>query len=280
MATRRAFTLIELLVVIAIIAILAAILFPVFAQARQAAKKTGSLSNLRNLGMATQMYLSDNNDVFPRTMETVSTGFPTTVSWWAVNNYQAALTPYIRQARGGVTASGQVNGRDTIWFDGADPDRSSRFMWGSYLDNGLISGVNRNLSEIGEPSNTIHMTLREKRWDLVTETTLPSGTPAQNDPFWSSEYFDMCLDPWSDATDPADPFHWTTGRAMPPCSITRNAQPCSEWDETIDGRSSVVPGTRPRYGTGQIYLRTDSSARFMPFEQTYRTVDNNMWDMR
>jgi prepilin-type N-terminal cleavage/methylation domain-containing protein len=45
------FTLIELLVVIAIIAILAAILFPVFAQAKDAAKKTQSLSNIKQLAL-------------------------------------------------------------------------------------------------------------------------------------------------------------------------------------------------------------------------------------
>jgi prepilin-type N-terminal cleavage/methylation domain-containing protein len=60
-ATRRqrGFTLIELLVVIAIIAILAAILFPVFAQAREAARKTQCLSNVKQLGTATQMYVQD-----------------------------------------------------------------------------------------------------------------------------------------------------------------------------------------------------------------------------
>ena len=61
----RAFTLIELLVVIAIIAILAAILFPVFAQAKLAAKKTVSLSNVKGLGTATNLYLGDNDDTFP-----------------------------------------------------------------------------------------------------------------------------------------------------------------------------------------------------------------------
>ena len=62
---RRAFTLIELLVVIAIIAILAAILFPVFAQAKAAAKQSVCLSNNKQLGAAMMLYLNDNNDLFP-----------------------------------------------------------------------------------------------------------------------------------------------------------------------------------------------------------------------
>ncbi|MGV3617772.1 MAG: prepilin-type N-terminal cleavage/methylation domain-containing protein [Fimbriimonas sp.] len=61
-STRRGFTLIELLVVIAIIAILAAILFPVFAQAKAAAKKTAALSNLKQLGTATFLYMGDYDD--------------------------------------------------------------------------------------------------------------------------------------------------------------------------------------------------------------------------
>jgi len=58
------FTLIELLVVIAIIAILAAILFPVFAQAKQAAKKTQAISNMKQAGLASNMYLNDNDDTY------------------------------------------------------------------------------------------------------------------------------------------------------------------------------------------------------------------------
>jgi prepilin-type N-terminal cleavage/methylation domain len=56
MRKSTAFTLIELLVVIAIIAILAAILFPVFAQARERARAASCLSNMKQFGLAIQMY--------------------------------------------------------------------------------------------------------------------------------------------------------------------------------------------------------------------------------
>jgi prepilin-type N-terminal cleavage/methylation domain-containing protein/prepilin-type processing-associated H-X9-DG protein len=62
---RRGFTLIELLVVIAIIGILAAMVFPVFARARESARKAVCLSNVKNIALALQMYLGDNNDCFP-----------------------------------------------------------------------------------------------------------------------------------------------------------------------------------------------------------------------
>jgi len=65
MSLKKAFTLIELLVVIAIIAILAAILFPVFAQAKEAAKRTASLSNVKQIGTAFHIYVNDYDDVTP-----------------------------------------------------------------------------------------------------------------------------------------------------------------------------------------------------------------------
>ena len=61
----KGFTLIELLVVIAIIAILAAILFPVFAKAREAARATSCLSNIKQLGLGLQMYMNENDQLFP-----------------------------------------------------------------------------------------------------------------------------------------------------------------------------------------------------------------------
>lgn len=57
-----AFTLIELLTVIAIIGILAAIIIPVVGKVRESARKTQSLSNLRQIGQAVIMYAQDNRD--------------------------------------------------------------------------------------------------------------------------------------------------------------------------------------------------------------------------
>ena len=95
----RAFTLIELLVVIAIIAILAAILFPVFAQAKVAAKKTVSVSNLKQIGLGNVMYMGDYDDTIP-------------MSQYGAGDFQvvweAAIYPYIKSDTGAVNKNSGV----------------------------------------------------------------------------------------------------------------------------------------------------------------------------
>ncbi|HEU5246161.1 MAG TPA: prepilin-type N-terminal cleavage/methylation domain-containing protein [Candidatus Udaeobacter sp.] len=60
---RRAFTLIELLVVVAIIAILISIAYPVYTGILERGKATKDMSNLRQIGLAAQTYMNDNDGV-------------------------------------------------------------------------------------------------------------------------------------------------------------------------------------------------------------------------
>ena len=86
--SRSGFTLIELLVVIAIIALLLSILLPGLGKARLAAKKTGSLNNLRQINIGARQYQDDNRSYMPitpaypgRTANANPTSFPGWCTW-------------------------------------------------------------------------------------------------------------------------------------------------------------------------------------------------------
>ena len=115
MTRRDGFTLIELLVVIAIIAILAAILFPVFAKAREKARQASCCSNLKQLGLAFQMYTSDYDEKFTgwavRAAPTAGCGNNFTTLWYHhiwqpyVKNWQLCICPSTNYNSGAWCAS-------------------------------------------------------------------------------------------------------------------------------------------------------------------------------
>jgi prepilin-type N-terminal cleavage/methylation domain-containing protein/prepilin-type processing-associated H-X9-DG protein len=160
---KKGFTLIELLVVIAIIAILAAILFPVFAQAREKARQVTCINNLKQIGVALDMYVQDYDERYPQ-----GNGWKYgRITGW---NQWTALYPYTKQGWGKdkiLSCPSDIGGTTFAGLQGYGANMAvddASFQAGFGIWNWTTS-VARERAELTRPAETLYAT--DAGWDYI-----------------------------------------------------------------------------------------------------------------
>lgn len=173
----RAFTLIELLVVIAIIMILAALVFPATAHVKNKAKSAVCLNNLKQWGLALQLFVADNRGRLP------NDGWANPIQpqhfergWYAELPEMLGLPPYMSMPW--RTNENADVGR-SIFICPSNPRRSNGNYLFHYCLNGLYNGTGNSethsISALSSPSSLVFLFDNKNLPAVQTSTTSPGN---------------------------------------------------------------------------------------------------------
>lgn len=157
MKTRSGFTLIELLVAAGILAILATLLLPALIRAKSRVQAIECANNLRQWGLATQLYAADHDDYLPPDGSPNPTPTATNVGWYIQLPAQLGLPRYHDQA---WRTNPLATPAKSIWTCPANKRRSNGRNLFHYCLNEHVNGTGDEarpirLGAIAEPSAVI-----------------------------------------------------------------------------------------------------------------------------
>ena len=176
MKKQYGFTLIELLVVIAIIALLMGILLPALQKVRKQAKGVVCFNNLKQIGMAANLYAEDNNTYIPRS-----------AAWGQIDEIKPwfqAFMPYLAQK-----AIGNDYRNVKIFRCPSYPNKEQTlgYVVNGWSDGGGFgAGYRSKLTECERPGDTIYLADNEDgHWRTII-TSAEDRDLTRNDVFTES----------------------------------------------------------------------------------------------
>jgi prepilin-type N-terminal cleavage/methylation domain-containing protein len=227
----RAFTLIEVIVVLAIIVIMMAMVYPAFTTISERAKATKDMSNLRQIGLGTQLYMNDNGGVL----------FSTSGSWMSqlynadpppappkyLSSWGVFVSPFDRPASPRTSSANNANSAVSYGINGTSgvigmsADKVSKPSVFIVFAPAQASGSVVNFGGIGNTINQANLAV-SSNVTVLAAATVPNG-PAVGGTHSSRRKINAIFADWHCETmpwttfirtgatsdDPDAPFRWT-----------------------------------------------------------------------
>ena len=173
---KAGFTLIELLVVMVIIALLIGLLLPALSRAKEEARKTQCRSNLRQVGMAIEMYANDNGGWTPEMSGNFNTIGSTNANFTVPSTNPNAIFGTHRQDFG-LTSISAIYGQPQRWL--ANSTKPCRAIGlGLLYAGGYLTSKGAQILYC--PSNQSSRLSKESRYDKMQRYD-------EDEPFWTSK---------------------------------------------------------------------------------------------